>query len=132
MTEAFAYAAEANVNQGVIAGVLSSNIIFTSIIFYLVYGEKITFVNKICMLIIIAGVVCVSIKQEKSFEQKEIIYEDLLISVAYALVTGFSFAIGTFVIKYYMARAKFNATRFNVDGLMVSAIPMSIALYLRH
>ncbi len=31
-----------------------------------------------------------------------------------------------------MARAKFNATRFNVDGLMVSAIPMSIALYLRH
>ena len=68
VTEAFAYAADANVNQGIIAGVLSSNIIFTSIIFNLVYGEKITCVNKICMLIIISGVVCVSIKQEKSFE----------------------------------------------------------------
>jgi len=60
----FAFAANANVNQGVIGGLLAANIIYTSIIFYIGYKEKISYPTMAAMLLVIAGVMCVSVKDE--------------------------------------------------------------------
>lgn len=58
----FSFAAIANVNQGVIGGLLASNIIYTTLIFWLGYKEKISYVTMIAIALIITGIMCVSIK----------------------------------------------------------------------
>jgi ABC-type transport system involved in cytochrome c biogenesis permease subunit len=61
----FDFAANANVNQGVIGGLLAANIIYSSIIFYVGYKEKISYPTMAAMLLIIAGVMCVSVKDSQ-------------------------------------------------------------------
>ena len=56
---AFKHADSAHVNQGVIAGLFTSGVVFTTIFFWLIYGEKITFKTFIGMSIIISGVISV-------------------------------------------------------------------------
>jgi multidrug transporter EmrE-like cation transporter len=58
---AFKHADLARVNQGVIAGLFTSGVVFTSIAFGLVYKEKIGNVTMAGMAMICAGVVCVGI-----------------------------------------------------------------------
>ena len=58
---AFKHADSAHENQGVIAGLFTSGVVFTTIFFWLIYGEKITFKTFIGMSIIISGVICVGI-----------------------------------------------------------------------
>lgn len=60
----FDFAAKANVNQGVIGGLLASNIIYSSIVFYIGYKEKITIATIVASFLIIAGVTCVSLKDD--------------------------------------------------------------------
>lgn len=57
---AFYYAALANINIGVIAGLFTNVVIFNSILFYFVYKEVPSWRKLIGMAIIIAGVLCIS------------------------------------------------------------------------
>lgn len=52
----------AHINQGVIAGLFTSGVVFTSIMFWLVYKEKIGAITLFGMAVIMSGVICVGIQ----------------------------------------------------------------------
>ena len=71
---AFKYAAMAEVNQGVIASLFTSGVIFTSILFYFIYDEKLTIMDVIGIAGILAGVALIGFgkEQQRSSETTEI------------------------------------------------------------
>jgi drug/metabolite transporter (DMT)-like permease len=129
-TIGFWYASLAHINQGIIAGLLSSNIMFTSILFRIFYGEKIRVVNWVSMAMIISGVLCVSIKDEDT--DQEIVYNYVLLAVAVALSTGFTFAFSAAVMKHFLKDQGFTPARFNIDGSMISGCIMLVGLIYTH
>ena len=56
---AFNHAYKARVNLGVIAGVLTSSVVFTTINFWIFYRESISFITFTGMTLILIGVICV-------------------------------------------------------------------------
>ena len=56
---AFMYGDKAQVNQGIIAGLYSTSIVFTTIIFRYIYHQKISYVTACGMAAIFFGVLCV-------------------------------------------------------------------------
>ena len=64
---AFKFADYAQVNQGVIASLFTSGVVFTTLLFWLVYKEKPSFWTFIGMLIIITGVVSVSLGKTSTY-----------------------------------------------------------------
>ena len=60
----FKYAALAEINQGVIASLFTSGVIFTSILFYYIYGEKLTCKDVVGIVIIIAGVALIGFSKD--------------------------------------------------------------------
>ena len=91
MIATFAFATLANVNQGVIGGLLTANIFYSSVVFYLVYGERISWQTAVAMCLLFGGVFCVSLKDET--EDAEIVYSYLLISVLLSQLTTFNFTL---------------------------------------
>ena len=75
----FALAAKANINQGVFGGLLTANIFYSAILFYLKYKEKISTVTAVAMCLIFAVVLCISYKDEEI--AAEVNYTYLLLSV---------------------------------------------------
>ena len=55
------YASLAEINIGVISSLYTSGVIFTSILFYFIYGESLTGQDFLGMLIIISGGVLIGI-----------------------------------------------------------------------
>jgi len=55
------YAGYAHINTGVIASLFSTNIMFTYIIFRVLFGELVYFQNVVVMIVMTAGVVCISL-----------------------------------------------------------------------
>lgn len=109
---------------------MSSNIIFTTIIFYFVYAEKITKINVLSCLMICSGVLCVSIKEaETDVGFQPIVQRDLILAVMFALITGFSFAVSSLVTKHYIKEAGFSPIKLSVDGMMISALMQLPLLY---
>ena len=60
---AFYYADLANVNQGVIAGLFTSGVAFSSVLFWFVWSENISKITVLGMVTICAGVFCVGLKE---------------------------------------------------------------------
>lgn len=52
----FKYAALAGINQGVIASIFTSGVIFTSVLFYFIYSEALTKKDLIGIVFIMVGV----------------------------------------------------------------------------
>lgn len=75
----FMFATWANVNQGVIGGLFTANIFYSSVIFYLVYGEKISCKTVVAMCLLFGGVFCVSVRDRATDLQIDYLY--LLLSV---------------------------------------------------
>ena len=59
----FRFADTAHINHGVIAGLFSTSVVISTIVFGLIYKERIGLYTFIGMVVIISGVVCVGIKQ---------------------------------------------------------------------
>lgn len=65
---AFKYAALAQINQGVIASLFTSGVIFTSALFFCIYREALTIKDLIGMFFIIAGVALIGFGKEQDVE----------------------------------------------------------------
>jgi drug/metabolite transporter (DMT)-like permease len=63
---AFNFANKASINQGVISSLFNSSIIFTSIIFCLLYKEKPSYKDLVGMVIMMCGVVLISVAKPSS------------------------------------------------------------------
>lgn len=59
------FASKANINQGVIASLFSSSIVFTAIIFYFLYDERLTWRVLIGIIFIGGGAALISIGKER-------------------------------------------------------------------
>ena len=64
----------AHINQGVIAGLFTSGVVFTSVLFWIIYREKIGTITLFGMAVIMSGVICVGIRPPK-VNDSEIIIE---------------------------------------------------------
>jgi drug/metabolite transporter (DMT)-like permease len=111
----------------VIAGLFTSGVVFTAILFYFVYNERIS--NKILagMALVICGVLCVSVKDDSN---ELVDYNMLWISVFFAMLTGMAFATNAFIVKHYCKNVGFSPFQLTLDGNAVSAVPMIIGYIL--
>lgn len=66
----FTYASKSGVNPGIIASCFSMNIPFTSLIFYFIYGNKITCRDFAGSIFIIAGVFLIAVGGSDKKENK--------------------------------------------------------------
>jgi drug/metabolite transporter (DMT)-like permease len=101
----FYYAAEANINIGVISGLFTTAIIYTAIMFRCIYGEKIRYATLSGMLVICGGVICISLDkaETKPYESnKELDGFNLGMAVFFANFSGIAFATNALVMKYFV------------------------------
>ena len=63
----------AHINQGVIAGLFTSGVVFTSVLFWIIYREKIGAITLFGMAVIMSGVICVGIQPPKVIDSEIII-----------------------------------------------------------
>ena len=79
------------INMGVIASILTTAIFFTALIFYLVYGEKLSFYDWIGALLIMVGVAMIGLftKNEES-----VAVDTSHLTIAVACAVGTAITIG--------------------------------------
>lgn len=67
-------------NSGIITSLFASSIVYTAVIFYFLYGQKVAKIQAIGMLLIIASVVLVSIGSQsnvkKNLDAAEVVEEN--------------------------------------------------------
>jgi drug/metabolite transporter (DMT)-like permease len=118
----FSFAAKANVNQGVIGGLLAANIIYTSLAFYFAYKERISYATMVAMALIIAGVMCVSIKEESGDASMQVDHTYLLLSVLFAQLASFMFSMASLANKVGIKKYGLEPMKLVMDALLVSGI----------
>lgn len=109
-------------NQGVIAGLFTSGVIFSSLFFYLLYNERINLLTAAGMASIIAGVVCVgtSDSERLPFEQDHLIW-----AVFFALLSGVLIGLNGVIFRFYVVKVGYSALQLNIDGFMWSGLALS-------
>jgi drug/metabolite transporter (DMT)-like permease len=101
----FDYAGKANINKGVIASLYTSSIVFTSVVFRVVYGELISFKQACSMAAIMSGVICVGLGKPSASEQTVDIADyqfNVWVSIIFALTCGVCFSINAVIMKHYV------------------------------
>jgi len=105
----FYYAQLANLNNGVAATIFSSAVVFSALLFYLFYGQKLSYSDTIGCLMIIGCVVLIGIgglakasdsSSDIDVEKKKEMEKYLVYTVLIALLTGFVFSVNTLNIKF--------------------------------
>ena len=128
------YANLAGISTGVITSLYTSGIIFVAILYYVVYGERLTFRDCIGIFIIIVGGVFIGIGKPSQDSVEHHINEDdqsknMLLSIFFALNCGLSFAVNALVMKYYVQNFNYGVIQLNLDGYMV-CVPFLLIGYL--
>ena len=105
------FASLAGISTGVITSLYTSGIIFVAILYYFVFGERLTCRDCVGISIIIVGGVFIGIGKPSQDSVKLDINENeqsknMLLSIFFALNCGLSFAVNALVMKYYVQ--KFN------------------------
>ena len=101
----FRFAYLAHINLGVIAGLLTSSVVFTSIFFWCLYKERIAFWTMIGMGLVCAGVVCVNIKTDQSDDEVDVKY--LWLATFFAVTTGALISLNSVIFKHYVGVVHF-------------------------
>ena len=100
-------------NLGIIAGLFTSTVVFTSIIFRFLYHEKIKWSVLFGMGLIVSGVFFVSVKD---FNTKN---DNLYLSIFFALFIGFLFTTSSLISREFVKRGNITPIQFNIDGFMI-------------
>ena len=103
-----------------IAGLFTSGVVFCTILFWFVYGEKINLVTAAGMLTILLGVIAVGMKPRT--QVAEVDYSNLLVAITYALSSGVLIATNALIMRYYVRVIGFSPLQLNIDGFMVCAV----------
>ena len=134
---AFMFAAEANVNGGIISTIFSSICVFNSIIFYFKYGQKISKSDIIGTILILACVTLISLPPKKvSFEHGSAEDYDLnqlflALALVMALAAGLTLSFNTVNI-YYVIGTGFDLDQANYDGIsLLGLLYFPLCLYFR-
>mmetsp|Transcript_31605 Transcript_31605/g.48326 ORF Transcript_31605/g.48326 Transcript_31605/m.48326 type:complete len:127 (+) Transcript_31605:369-749(+) len=98
----FNFAGKANVNAGVMGSIFCSSAIFTAIIFYFMYRQKLSPHDMLGCGLILASVFAIGISGSTGGDDSEIDTGYLIYSVLVALGTGFLMSMQSLVLKKAM------------------------------
>lgn len=117
----FMFAAKSGVNGGIISTIFSSSSIFSIVIFYFKYGQKVTKIDYLGTLLIISSVVLIAFggatdtSVEVAEEERKEMNFYLAISLLFAVGTGFVLSLNTASVQYTIM-ASFELDQANYDG----------------
>ena len=108
---AFLFAFNANVNGGIISTIFSTSCVFTFIIFYFKYGQKITMSDVIGTIFVLACVTLISLPTPGSESDSEEDLDNLflILALCMALAAGLTLTLNTININYVIG------TGFDLD-----------------
>lgn len=118
---AFKCADLAQMNQGCIAGLFTSGVMFTAITFWVIYSERLSFYKLLGMALIIVAVLCVGYKEiepDTPANQSKLI----ILAVVLALIVGLFLTSTALCNRHYPEVAGFTPTQLNVDSFMVQSL----------
>jgi drug/metabolite transporter (DMT)-like permease len=100
----FYFANLGGMNVGVISSVLTTAIFFTSLAYYLAYGEKLNGVDWLGTCLIIGGVSAIGIFQEKQPTQSEDNMEsyNIWLAIIFGLLAALFISLNSFMQKYFI------------------------------
>ena len=96
---AFRFAHFANANHGVIAGIFTSGVMFTTLVFWRIYKERLTMTKLVGIGLIIFGVFCVGYKQSDTGAVK--VDVDLMLAILFALGVGVMLTVSALLYRHY-------------------------------
>jgi drug/metabolite transporter (DMT)-like permease len=117
----FGFAAKSGTNGGIIATIFSTSTIFSIIIFYFKYGQKVTKIDYLGTLLIMTCVVLVALggaggsSSETSEEDKKEKKFYLALALAFALLSGFVLTLNTVSVQHTIMTG-FELDQANYDG----------------
>lgn len=123
----FFFAAKSNINRGIISTIFSSSCIFTFIIFYIKYGQKITKNDAFGTFFILVCVALISLGGSNQSGDTNLTY--LILALVMAVLTGLNLSLNTVHIQYVFETG-FDIDQSNYDGNFYVAllyIPFVIA-----
>ena len=108
---AFLFAFNANVNGGIISTIFSTSCVFTFIIFYFKYGQKITMSDVIGTIFVLVCVTLISLPTPgtESDSEEELDNMFLILALCMALAAGLTLTFNTININYVIG------TGFDLD-----------------
>ena len=116
--------------MGVIASTLTTAIFFTSLIYYCIFGEKLSISDWIGAILIMVGVSLIGLfSGKKSTNTEEIIdasYTTTAILVG--LFTALSISLRGATDRYFINKVGFTSLQYNLDAYLIMSICFIIAL----
>lgn len=96
---------KAHVNQGIIASLFSTSIVFSAVLFYFLYDEKLSIRHFIGLSLMIVAVVLISVGKTRKTET-EVLVDDvseeyLAMAVIFALLSGVILTLNGLVMRHY-------------------------------
>ena len=121
---AFMYAKDAGINQGLITSLFSTYCVFTSFIFFFLFGEKLKFKFLIGISLMLACVVLVSVAQKPKAHYQALHAGDednssSQIAIAFGLLSPFLISIFISVSRYWSQTFNYRSIDFTVDTFML-------------
>jgi drug/metabolite transporter (DMT)-like permease len=130
-TMQFSY--KAGVNQGIIASIFSSSIVYSAIIFYFLYDENLSHRHIVGIVFFVGCVALISIGKSKlstnviSTDEELLLQHQYLVkAVAMALVTSLILTISSVVMRHYVKYVKISALQLNNDGTLLQMTILAI------
>lgn len=118
------YAKEAGINQGLITSLFSTYCVFTSVIFFFLFQEKLKFKFLIGISLMLACVILVSVAQTPKAPSQTVSAngEDssaAKVAIAFGLLSPFLISIFISVSRYWSQTFNYRSIDFTVDTFMI-------------
>ena len=118
----FQYSHESNANSGIIASIFNVAVAFTTLIFFCLYKQKLSFYDCLGILLIITSVVLIAAGQkdqggaDDASDTGSIQAGSLTLAIIFAVVTGLSFSLNGLDLYYLTQRVGFPINQLAYDG----------------
>ena len=129
LLQTFYHGGKSGVNNGIISVIFSVGVLFTAVIFYFLYGQKLTYYDLVGGLFIIGCVALIGAggtghgadtSSGLNQEEKDL---NLLLAIIMAIVTGLVFALNSLSIQFCTSRGC-GVAQANMDGMFVMFLIM--------
>ena len=119
-------AALMNINQGVIGSLFAMSTIFTTIMFFFIFGQRLEPVYFIGITFMMTCVVLISFSKESSSGRLEqgSSSEDMVYIISLALFTAVTFSLISLVTKAWYVKYKYEAINFGVDSMFLFGLTL--------
>ena len=104
----FTFAGKSGVNSGIISTIFCTSVIFSNILFYILYGQKLSKYDIFGSLMIVASVVLIGFGGATGGSETDT--TNLILALGISLATGFIFTLNAININYILQTIQFPAS----------------------